>query len=327
MTESRLEPSLRDALELRALVDVLYDVQEVRMRTENRLRSSPKETRGPSGDALRLLEKTQTDRIEGLLAKFPIYTEWLYHVKGIGPRLSGSIISHIAVKYELVPGCAVKEMLKEREEKPELGTYAYSGEGGVVRTLTGDQLDYAMPSREGGYIVPFPRGIGAFDTVSRLWMYWGLGVVNGRSPKRTSEAAFIRLHGREPEPGELALRWSPALRTLSWKIADQFVKTSGTHQGHYGMLYAAEKAKLTATRMPLGTCSQYEECRSKLVKAKHPSCVGHIDTMAKRKAVKRFLAHLWEKWRTLEGLPIRAPYVAEKLGHTGITSPDEAMQK
>ncbi|GAG99938.1 unnamed protein product, partial [marine sediment metagenome] len=35
--------SLTRYLELRSLVDVLYDVQDVRMRTANRLRVMPKE--------------------------------------------------------------------------------------------------------------------------------------------------------------------------------------------------------------------------------------------------------------------------------------------
>lgn len=55
--------------------------------------------------------------------------------------------------------------------------------------------------------------------------------------------------------------------------------------------------------------------------------LGHLDMMAIRKMLKRFLAALWLVWREAEGLPIREPYVAEKLGHTSIVSPWEMVDR
>lgn len=43
---------------------------------------------------------------------------------------------------------------------------------------------------------------------------------------------------------------------------------------------------------------------------------GHAHNSALRKVVKLWLSHLWEVWRSLEGLPIRPPYVLEHGGHT-----------
>jgi len=40
--------------------------------------------------------------------------------------------------------------------------------------------------------------------------------------------------------------------------------------------------------------------------------------MAIRKVVKIFLAHVWLRWRELEGLTIELPYSLTVLGHTGI---------
>jgi len=50
---------------------------------------------------------------------------------------------------------------------------------------------------------------------------------------------------------------------------------------------------------------------------------AHIDVAARRKMVKMFLSHLWVEWRRAAGLPVREPYVAEKLGHTGIIAPPQ----
>lgn len=50
---------------------------------------------------------------------------------------------------------------------------------------------------------------------------------------------------------------------------------------------------------------------------------GHRNMDAMRYMIKLFLAHLWVVQRTLEGLPIRDPYVLAKLGHTNIISPED----
>lgn len=50
---------------------------------------------------------------------------------------------------------------------------------------------------------------------------------------------------------------------------------------------------------------------------------GHAHNAATRKMIKMFLSHLWLRWRTLEGLPVRQPYVHEKMGHTTIRTPEE----
>ena len=41
----------------------------------------------------------------------------------------------------------------------------------------------------------------------------------------------------------------------------------------------------------------------------------HLDNMSVRKMIKLWLAHLWEVTRKAQGLPVRASYVVEKLGH------------
>jgi len=76
-------------------------------------------------------------------------------------------------------------------------------------------------------------------------------------------------------------------------------------------------------RMPIGKCPKYQQCNSKQNSRTDPACKGHIDAMARRKAVKLFLSHLWVKWRGIEGLPVTDPYVIEKLGHKTKIDPIE----
>ena len=48
---------------------------------------------------------------------------------------------------------------------------------------------------------------------------------------------------------------------------------------------------------------------------------GHVHLMARRKAAKLFLSHLWEMWRRFEGLEVRAPYIHAIGGHTNFIPP------
>jgi len=50
-------------------------------------------------------------------------------------------------------------------------------------------------------------------------------------------------------------------------------------------------------------------------------CPLHVHEAARRKMAKIFLAHLWEVWRKVRGLPTRPPYAIEQLGHKDYLRP------
>lgn len=50
---------------------------------------------------------------------------------------------------------------------------------------------------------------------------------------------------------------------------------------------------------------------------------GHAHNAAMRKVSQLWLSHLWDRWRRLEGLPIRSPYIEEYGGHTDISTPED----
>lgn len=288
--------SIQKYLELRRLVDVLYDVQDVRMRTANRLRQMPKDTVKIYVKPLLDVEKQLTNQIDAMLQDEPVYKEFLGHVRGVGPRISGSIIAQTMIRFERIS--------KEEYEKAMNGLGPTSGvrANPCLRTISEvrfseEQLNLAQKTEKGDYLVPTLRGIGAFDTVSKYWAWWGYDVRNGEAPKR--------------KKGEL-VDWNPKMRMLGWKIEKQFVM-----QGEgYRTIYEKEKERLQTLRPTPQDCPNYEKCKAKLKKREQPACKGHIEKMARRKTVKLFLSHLWEKWRQIEGLPVRQPYIIEKLGHT-----------
>lgn len=122
------------------------------------------------------------------------------------------------------------------------------------------------------------------DSVSALWRYAGYGVIDGQRER--------------PTKGE-KLHYNIRLKTTLYLVAGSFLKCSSP----YRRVYDDAKAF-------------YQANRPEWTKA-------HIHAASMRKMIKVFLSHLWNRWRALEGLPIRPLYVHEKLGHTTVFTPEE----
>lgn len=122
------------------------------------------------------------------------------------------------------------------------------------------------------------------DTASALWRYAGYGVVDGQSERlRKGEKAH----------------YNQRLKSACYLVGTSFLKSNSP----YRRVYDTAREYYTNTR-PEWT---------KL----------HCHRAAMRKMIKRWLCHLWMVWRVMEGLEIRTPYVAEKLGHTHIDWPED----
>ena len=134
-----------------------------------------------------------------------------------------------------------------------------------------------------------------FDTVSKLWAFAGMHVVDGEAPRR--------------KRGEKA-NWNATLRTLCWKAGQSFVRVGDGYRD----LYLQEKARLRILHpepIPFDPPRKKKDGTALLQYSD-----GHVDAMARRKVVKVFLGHYWEAARKQAGLPTREVYVIEHLGHT-----------
>lgn len=119
------------------------------------------------------------------------------------------------------------------------------------------------------------------DTVSALWRYCGYATIDGVAERRVK--------------GE-KLHYNARLKTTCYIVASSMLRSNSPYRSIYD-----------SSRV------YYEANRPDWTKAHQ-----HLASM--RRMVKVFLAHLWEHWRLMEGLPVREPYVISKLGHTGIIS-------
>jgi hypothetical protein len=114
-------------------------------------------------------------------------------------------------------------------------------------------------------------------TVSALWRYCGYGCDENGERDR-------------PKKGE-KLVYNKKAKAIVHLIGIQLLR-----KGPYREIYENAREK-------------YEEKHTDWTK-------GHHHMAALRKVKKLFLAHLWEVWRELEGLPIRPAYILEHGGHT-----------
>lgn len=122
-----------------------------------------------------------------------------------------------------------------------------------------------------------------FPMVSSLWKYAGMHVVDGKAPGR--------------KRGQQA-NWNPKLKSLCWKIAKSFVMVGGDYRFRYN------EFKQKETETSAGKLSK-----------------RHIDMRARRKTVKLFLAHVFDKWYRLKGLTPPEPYSIGVMKHEGYIPP------
>ncbi|RLI41853.1 hypothetical protein DRO69_11085 [Candidatus Bathyarchaeota archaeon] len=82
---------------IRTLVEIYYDVQDVRIRTFNRLRQFG-EVRGVNPYHLKRLELEIREYIHNEIKDLPIVKNFLSLIRGIGPILAGGLLSYFDVR-------------------------------------------------------------------------------------------------------------------------------------------------------------------------------------------------------------------------------------
>jgi hypothetical protein len=147
-------------------------------------------------------------------------------------------------------------------------------------------------------------------TVGHIWQFAGIAGAGQKPWDRGTKRPF-----------------NAQLKTLCWKAGQSFMKFSNQEECVYGRHYREQKAKYIAKNDADGFRDRALERAPKVGKTteafKHYSIgklpPGHIDAMARRWAVKLFLAHLHSEWHQRHfGRPAPLPYPIAVLGHAHI---------
>ena len=275
---------------IRLLVENFYDQQKTRQESANRIRTIVRNTLEKEDFREVETKKTKDERAYG--------KEWNDKevLKKIAAAEKQDQITEAEVKYlynlmatkkklKSFENDYHKEIIKQVKEEPIYEEYLLKIRG-VAELTAANLISYL------GYCENF-------DTISKLWRYCGLAVIDGNAERR--------------KKGE-KIHYNPKLKTLMYKISDCFIKQGDK----YRQLYDDIKGDYQ-TRFPEPIENPTYKETKKGFKQKYTKM--HIDLMARRKLIKIFLANYWIRARKMKDLPIREPYILEHGEHSTLIKP------
>lgn len=150
--------------------------------------------------------------------------------------------------------------------------------------------------------------------VSSFWKYAGLDVGgDGRGRSRRAEHLVEREYtDKNGRPAtRMGVTYNPWLKTKLFTLAGSFMRSASPWRATYDnykhrLMTDPARAKIDV--------KAWKKIHAAGDETKNLWTPGRIDMAAKRYMIKQFLAELWVKWRTLEGLPVTEPYAQAKLG-------------
>jgi len=133
-----------------------------------------------------------TRKIEKELSFWPVWTEWMKHIPGVGPFIGGNLI--LLYYYKFMPMCQCGTILEKKD-----GTFWCSS---CKKSVKGDGVtQHKILERD-------------FENISSWWHFLGRHVVDGRMPKR--------------KKGEV-VDWSNRGRMITFQFADQMNRQAPGH--------------------------------------------------------------------------------------------------
>lgn len=275
----------------RMLVDLYYTMQDVRKAAENQNRAV-KQGADPaaSNDAgqfmaqqIATLEDNAKTWLQVYIQSHALYP-WFAAVHGIGPVLAAGLAAHLG----------------SRPVPPTVGHWwRYAGLDPSQQWMGADKLKAQWDALTGD-----------IDERTRALAY-----IVGRDPETVIRDATTDF--KTGEVGKLTkakalkslarIPFNRPLKTLCWKIGDQFVKLGDREDALYAKFYRNRKAREVArnengerrdlARKTLEAKPNHAQ-RAIYAEGKLPD--GRIDLMARRATVKLFLSHLHELWYRVE---------------------------
>jgi hypothetical protein len=284
-----------DILALRVMVRSREDFQQMRKSLDNRLgRKANGEEQNIEerafrpedaasfvavSDEARRQEKELKAKLSKMLARFPIYTDYLKDIRGIDTIIAANLIAAIDIE--------------KATTVSKIWQYAGLNPGMVLgwkrKTLKdGTVKDYKTTTLIKGDSLT-PKFLSPYNKRLRCVLLGVLGkaFITGKSPY-----AFEHYY-----PYKARLEQSDRL-VKERRVVKEDDEVEEDEAG------AESRVK-----------NKKQKPKTELVEVKWKDASrGHRDRAAQRKMIKAFLADLYVVWRKMEGLPVRPPYSEEFLG-------------
>ena len=300
--------------EVRFLVDIYYQIQEQRIRSDNQIRSM--EDTGEPNAVIHWYAKHSArleSEIKKALDKFSLASaigDWMREHKGVGPVISAGLLAHIDINQAPTVGHIWRFAGLDCTQK------WIGGDG--ARAVAKEVFDTRKDVTE--------QDIIACATASNRKPHLLKKLATDKDSGKVTRATLTSAMAKRP--------WNARLKVLCWKLGESFVKVSGHDDAYYGKIYAARKeqevarnesgdfADQAAHKLETTNIGKATDAYKAYIEGRLPP--AHIYSRAKRYAVKMFLSDLHYVWfkHAFQREPPR-PYVEEHLGHVHIRRPKE----
>jgi hypothetical protein len=266
--------------------------------------------------------ETQEDRhfsrLGSILKDYPIYTEFLEKVKGIGPAMAGVIVSEIDIKVATYPsslwmyaGLDVAPDGRGRSrQKDHLVERSYTNKAGDAATRVGITFNPFLKTKLTGVLASSFLRAGNERYVGMYAEY------KNRLENNIVHATWHKASGSSIYPNIINEIWQDKDGLLLFKAPEdrkgwkELVAPPGT-------VLKKSKSKSSFSGKDIIKYESFEVMAGDEVIAvyQYGKSKGHRHNMALRYMVKRFLVDLYNAWRPLEGLEVAPEYNEAKLGH------------
>ena len=332
------ETPVREVSPLRHLHDTAVSLEKFRISVGNRVSAIGRGVDGaeaPVPDVYASLlaqaERMETDidrAIARELESYAVWEAWLRHVRGIGPSLAGQML---ALLLPPIPTKGPSSWYKAAGLAPETRA---EGESRLPRpravrcpecaSTTFRMKEGARTCTECGRALEPGEGKVAYHPWLRRCLY-NVGesfVKNGRYYREAYDRSKSQVFGLHCwKAAALYDRWTGTSGPVAFEML------TATY-GHAAVVKAAAKTRAATKKDEPPETVELWAIRPTIAKTvalegiSDPAWPLHrIESVARWKMVKLFLAHLWEAWCATEGFTPRTPYVVEKLGHQLIPRP------
>jgi len=337
--------------EARYLVDTYYQMQESRIRSNNRVKGLERDAKREKNkaephDALDFVQGQFALLEKNLASILGVYAEthpmgWFFaQTVGIGPIISAGLLAHIDIKKAATAGALWRFAGMEPTQR-------WESEATVRKLWEEHEQAHLEDTIEVMCKVLGRRS----DTVIRDAT---TNHATGKTGKLTRDKAIKAL---------CRIPYNRPFKTLLWKAGESFVKVKNREDAFYGREYAKRKAaewqknvyggfadaaaqKLATTAIGKSTDAyawysgavDAHKVRA-LLREDNPIALkdvlaeegrgtpmlppAHIHNRATRYVRKLFLSHLWECWREQENLPIVKPFSIAIQGHAHYVAPPQ----
>lgn len=275
----------------RGLTRSYYDIQKQRIEADHRLRSveQPEYVAFCQEHVIGRLRGAEHDiqeEIKRILPDFPLFTDYLSQIRGIGPILSASLMA---------------ETYDPRSNR----MFARFRTPSALWAFAGVSVGYLVAECENEHKVVVP----SLNVPKKCR-------VLAKGKKGTKECGSEVFKVLERHPGEAPRRkagcrcgWSTFLKVTAWKIGDSFSKQGGVYR------VLKEQFQLSYGKVNCPEDQLFDPLLFNPSATALPPWVLHSKQQARRKATKIFLAGCWQVSCEKEGVKTRKPWIIEHGGH------------